>query len=700
MREPSPQQTAHPSLRSFLVLAVLVFVIYSNTLHSPWVLDDFDNIITDESIHIDHLDAASLRKPLKSTLESGRLDRPLARFTFALNWYAGGDTPWAYHLVNLCIHALCAFLIFLCVSALHRAPRGGAGRRDAVAVSLMAAAFWAANPLQTQAVTYIVQRMAALAGFFYLLGLYGFIRGRLSTSWERRALWWSGCAGAFLLGVASKENAVLLPFALLLTELIFFREGPLDKTLRRRLAVLVPAVAVITLAGVSLITKGNPFSLLNYEFRPFSLEERLLTQPRVLVFYLSQLFFPAPARLSIEHDFAVSTSLFHPWTTLPSIACIFFLIGLALKQSKTWPYFSFAVLFFFLNHAIESSLVPLEMVFEHRNYLPSMFLFVPLARGLGGGLEYLRFRRRSLFVCSALVAALLILGLGVATYVRNRAWESPESLWTDAVRKAPASARALAYLALVKSGSPGGEAKALELYQAALAGTKTNKQLLPQILNNIAAIHFAGGNYRESARYWGKVLEVNPNSAEARYRLALADLKAGLYDEALEHLDRLVSGNIKEIAARNLRGVARFRKGSFEIAMNEFEEILKRAPGFAAARINAGAVLFSMGRQEQAEAFFRSVPSDREHALPALLWMLKTAVRSDDERRMAMASQRLLADAHADEIVKWLGTAECDLLFRDEMLMPSPDRRMAGAIGERLHERGQDTGERIDIRTR
>lgn len=689
MREPSPKNTCSSSLGSFLVLAALVFVIYGNTLHSPWILDDFDNIISDGSIHLEHLDAASLRMPLKSTLESGRLDRPLARLSFALNWYAGGDNPWGFHVVNICIHALCAYLIFLTVSVLHRTPKGGAGSSGAFAASLMAAALWAANPLQTQAVTYIVQRMAAMAGLFYLFGLYCFIRGRLSEAWTGRALWWCGCLGGFLLGVASKENAVLLPFALLLTEIVFFRAGQSDKKVGRLLTIVVPAVAVCVLAGVYLVTKGNPLSLFNYEFRYFSLEERLLTQPRVLLFYLSQLFFPAPFRLSIEHDFAVSTSVFHPWTTLPSIGCIFILIGVALKKYRSWPYFSFAVLFFFLNHAIESSLVPLELVFEHRNYLPSMFLFVPLARGLSIGLEYDRLRRRSMFWVAAGSAVFLILGLGIGTHVRNLAWESPESLWADAVRKAPTSSRALAYLAMHQSGYPDGDERALRLYQAALGGTKTNKQIEPQILNNMAAVHYAKGDYEQAARHWQKVLDLNPGSVDARYRLALACLKANRGDEALAHLDRLVSGHTKDLAARNLRGVVFFKKGQFESAMREFEEVMKRSPEFSPGRINAGAVLVSTGHYEPAETLWRSLPGDREHALPVRLWMLKAAVMCDDENRMTASSARLLAETRADEVVRWLGMAESDLLFQDTTLLPAPSRRMAQAISERLNERGR-----------
>ena len=132
-----------------------------------------------------------------------------------------------------------------------------------------------------------------------------------------------------------------------------------------------------------------------------------MTEPRVLCIYLSQLFYPVPTRLSIEHDIIYSTSLIRPWTTLPAILGVFFLIGLAGRQMRRRPMLSFAILFFFLNHAVESSVLPLELIFEHRNYLPSMFLFVPVAIGLQRVLDFYRAKQSVLY--PVLIAFIVLL---------------------------------------------------------------------------------------------------------------------------------------------------------------------------------------------------------------------------------------------------------------------------------------------------
>jgi tetratricopeptide (TPR) repeat protein len=667
---------------SFFVLACFVFAIYSNTLGSPWILDDFDNIVANDSIHIEELSAASLQRSLKSSLEGFKLDRPLARMTFALNWYAGGDNPFGFHLVNIAIHALCAVLLFLTVSALNQTARGGGGRSPAVQSSLLAALLWAANPVQTQAVTYIVQRMALLAGLFYLSGLYCFIRGRQTRIAFRRVLWWCGTLLGFLLGVGSKENAMLLPLALLLTEIVFFTERGRGDARRRLVAVALAAAALCALGGAYVFAQGDLFALISYKTRFFSLPERLLTQPRVLLFYLSQLFYPAPGRLSLEHDIHVSTSLLDPWTTLPGIAVVFFLIAAAFKTYRTWPWFGFSILFFFLNHAIESSFVPLELVFEHRNYLPSMFLFVPLARGVSAGLESLRRKRPRMLPAAAGVVIFLILSLGGATYMRNTAWASAESLWTDAVAKAPSSARALAYLALVQNEVAGREEKTLALYRSALTRTKANRQLEPEILNNMAAIYYARGDYEQAARHWEKALAVNPDYAAARYRLALALLKSGHPETAGAELDRLIAARTGGPEVVNLRGVAFFRAGRFEDARREFEAALKQDPGFDPGVINSAAVAVVTGQYDRAQTLFESLSGTVQQGLPVLLWRLQSALSRGDGVLAAACAARLKAAAGADEVARWLSLNESALLFQERVMLPAPSRGLSQQVGE------------------
>jgi tetratricopeptide (TPR) repeat protein len=551
-------------------------------------------------------------------------------------------------------------------------------------VSLIAAFLWAANPIQTQAVTYIVQRMAALAGLFYIFGLYCFIQGRLSGVTRRRYLWWCGCLISFLLGIASKENAVLLPVALVLTEMVFFQHAWPQRPARRWVLWLaVSAVSAIGLTGIFFLTNGVTLSLFNYDERYFTLWERLLSQPRVLLFYLSQIFYPVPFRLSIEHDFVLSTSTFNPWSTLPSILAVVLLIALALTKHRSWPYLSFGILFFFLNHLIESSIIPLELVFEHRNYIPSMFLFVPLASGLWIILDYYRLRSRRMYPVFATFIMLLIFCLGTGTYVRNMAWESSEALWTDAVRKAPSSGRALAYLAMVQSEFPGGTQLALRLYEAALSGTKTNKQLEPEIFNNMAALYYDSGDFNQAAHYWEKALEKKPDYADARFRLSLAIFKAGRRDEALAHLHRLIATYPGHIPSRNLRGMVYFENNDFESALRDFKKVMKPGPEFTAGLLNAGAVFVATGHYDKADAFLASAPVGSEFMVPALFWRLKSAVMRGDVPLASGWSERLLASMSTNELLEWLETIRRSSIYKDKVLLPPSDDPPQQAIKER-----------------
>ena len=240
--------------------------------------------------------------------------------------------------------------------------------------------------------------------------------------------------------------------------------------------------------------------------------ERLLTEPRIILYYLSQILYPAPTRLSIEHDIAVSTSLISPWTTLPAIAGVLLLIGLGIYFTRKRPLISFALLFFFLNHVIESSIIGLELIFEHRNYLPSLFLFVPIAAGCISLLDHYRGQRRVIHAAILSFAILLIFGFGSGTYIRNLAWKTERSLWEDAIAKAPHSGRAWHNLALSHYVPTGQYDKAMLLYRKALKLEKNNVQQESIILSNMAALHYHRGEYRPAANYWRQTLARRGNT--------------------------------------------------------------------------------------------------------------------------------------------------------------------------------------------
>ena len=334
-----------------LLLFVMVGLAYSNSLDAIWTLDDDPNILQNSRLHIKDLQSETLFQTFFSPLhpdENGQpgLNRPLAHLSFALNWYFGKDSPAGYRLVNIFIHFIAAFVLFLIIRDLLDTPnmRGKSLGREG-SIALIGSALWAVNPIQTQAVVYIVQRMASLACLFYLLAMWCYIRGRASEERRRRAVFFILTIISFLAGVGSKENAILLPATLLLLEFTFFQDWS-QPAVRRRFGYVLSSALCMLLVGGWLFSSGKLDSLLDYNIRLFTPWERLLTQPRIVLFYLGQIFYPVPGRLSIVHDVELSRSLFDPWTTLPAIFSVLALICFGLLQIRKRPMLSFAILFF------------------------------------------------------------------------------------------------------------------------------------------------------------------------------------------------------------------------------------------------------------------------------------------------------------------------------------------------------------------
>jgi hypothetical protein len=292
----------------------LVLSIYANSFQSSWQFDDKPNIINNHHLHITDLHQQSLVKTLftdpKNPRQIGqKLYRPVACLSFALNWYFGKDNVSGYHAVNFVIHILTAFMLFLTTLNILRTPTlEHKYKKNTYMIALLAALLWAVNPIQTQAVTYIVQRMTSLAAMFYISSIFFYVKFRTAGTSLRRILLLLGCIMAFVFALGSKENTATLPMALYLVEFIGFQDLGVQRTRRVFYGGLIVGGTLLTVIGAWLFLPGKPLAFItNYDYRPFSLTERLLTEPRILLFYLSLIFYPTPGRLSIEHDVAVST---------------------------------------------------------------------------------------------------------------------------------------------------------------------------------------------------------------------------------------------------------------------------------------------------------------------------------------------------------------------------------------------------------
>ncbi len=504
------------------VFAAMAFCLYSNSLGGPFVFDDIPNIVDNALIRIDRLDGVQLKRAAAGRLST----RPVANVSFALNYYLHGYAVFGYHLVNIAIHATNgALLYFLLLQTLLQIHANGGSRkgvRDLKTVPLLGALIWVVNPAQTQAVSYVVQRMTLLAATFYLAAMICFVYARQAETRKSKILWFAACMICTFLGVGSKEIVATLPFALILYEGFFFRD--LDRQWMRRLALLGVVAIVGVFVGVWLYSGNGPAAMAQwiqdgYETRPFTLTERLLTQTRVLVFYLSLIVFPHPSRLNLDHDVMISTALLAPPTTLASLLLIIALVMLAVVRARKNRLASFAVFWFFGNLVVESSVIPLELVFEHRFYLPSMIIYAALADVV------VRVWRPA---WQPTVALILLVGLfSVWTYQRNFVWADNLRLMSDCVEKSPQKARP--HYGLAQALDRRGRLDdAMYHYRRAFAIDSSDVRAQ----NALGSVLARKGRFAEAVAAYEKVLQIDPSYVGAYYNLGRVAWSDGRSEDA------------------------------------------------------------------------------------------------------------------------------------------------------------------------
>ena len=649
---------------AFGLLAALCFLINSNSFQASWHLDDYQNVKNNPRVQIKDLQPATLYQTFFASPEGKRKPyRSAAYFTFALNAYFGGKDVVGYHLVNIAVHSVTAFLLFITVLKLFQTPLlSQRSQKDAFWIALLTATLWAANPIQTQAVTYIVQRMASMAAMFYILGLYCYLAARLAATPTRRFSLIIGCGCCYFLAIMSKENAALLPLALLLVEFTFFRDCRNPKELRLLVLLLTVGIAAVVVLGA--VAFGNPFGFLNgYPHRTFTPLQRLLTEIRVLVHYLSQILYPAPTRLSIYHDIAVSKSLIEPWTTLPSLMIILTIGGLGIKWMVSRPLLSFAILFFFINHLIESTVIGLELVFEHRNYLPSLFIFLPVAAGI---MRLIRFYERSNVLMSRVMisgVAFLVVGFGTGTYIRNQAWANEKTLWEDTLAKAPNSIRAhheLAYQHYEKSGNYDA---ALFLYHRGLDRSSQNVYEKTLSLNNIASIHFTRGEYAKAAEYWKKAIASYPKYKQAYYRLALTQTRMGNLDEAGETLSVVIDKKPSDPKCMRLKGFMLLQENKPDEAMGFLLKSIQMNSNDWQSLLYLGSAFHMTGHAKKAHRYYLMAESLRPED-PVIQLLLTNSCANIGDNALSQAHLDAFFERVAPEHVeKYLNKVENHYAF-------------------------------------
>lgn len=560
-------------------ISALTILAYLPSFRGVFVFDDYAGIVDNRLI--------------RQVFPVGRFfdtSQPIVDFSFALNFAAHGLDPWGYHFVNLLVHGVAAIVLY---GVIRRATGKGG-------LAFLIAAIWAVQPLQTESVTYLVQRSESLMGLFYFLTMYCAIRGMSS---ERVAGWHAASVIACALGMAAKAVMVTAPVVVLLYDRCF-AAGTFRAALRKRWGLYLGLAAtwsVLLALGVVRGVMDTPQPeppTVGFGYKGVTPLEYLRTQPGVVLHYLWLSIWPA--NLCLDYGWPVAST---PWRVFAPAAMI-----IALVSASAWAYgrrqaVGFLGVAFFLVLLPTSSFIPIkDLAFEHRMYVP-LAAVVSLVVLVVWKAAIYRPRRRGPAV---VVAAMTIVALSTMTWMRNNLYADPFELWHDTVATAPHHPRphnALGYAFLMRGDVTGAMAKfddALRL-DPKYAGAYANK--------GEAFLH--NRRYADAARAFQTAIGIDPDGLSARVRSLYGAtlLELGHLDDAIEQFTAAISRDPQLTDAYYNLGNALRLAGRRESAIAVYQDALRVDPRYVEARVNLGLTLAEMGRHQEAVAAYRSALS-------------------------------------------------------------------------------------------
>ncbi len=631
---PAPEGPGAPSPRRPLLLGALAVVAavaaaYGRTLGVPFVFDDLPNIVEEPAVHLVTLDLEGLGRAVDG-FPAGRW---LARLSLALDYRLHGLEPAGYHLVNLAWHALASLLAGrLALEVLGRldAARGVAPAARGRA-ALVTALLFALHPVQTQAVTYVVQRMTSMGAAFALLACWLWLRGRRAGA--RAAAPLGGAAVAAYLAFACKETYVVLPLLVLALEWLV--TPGLGAALRARWrAALAAGLAGLAVAGALAWRYADVLAVEHARFG-IPLGDRLLSQGAILLHYLSLLALPLPGRLHLDYYWQPATGLLTPPGTLPALLAVAGLAAGAVALRRRAPLVTFAAAWFLGGLSVEQSILPIDLVFEHRLYLPSLGLFLLAAVGLeraAAALPALAARRHAPW----LLAAPLLAALGAGTVARNETWRDPVALYADEAGSGPGASRGLLSLG-VRLRLSGRLDEAAAVLRRALALEPGN--LGARV--NLANVLRDRGERAAAERAYREVTELGPDYPPGWHALGLFLMGQGRLPEARAALEQAYALAPGDPALLNSLGVVRARSGDRAGALAAYE---------AAIGLDPGQPLPWLNRAEQ-----RLLEGDLAGAEADGRMALRLAPRSAEN--LAFLGDVAAAAGRVDEARDWYGRA-------------------------------------------
>lgn len=558
-----------------LVLMTLAVIMgYAHTLDVPFYMDDYPSIVNNPAISsLGDMERIWRFAPL----------RVVGYLTLALNYHWHQFQVAGFHVMNIVIHLLTGMAVFWFGRMLVRTPLltdrfSPYGRRW---FPFWAAMIFLLHPLQTQAVTYTIQRLASLAALFYISALACYLQGR-RVQGNRGAMlgWYAATAGCLVLAMLTKQNTVTLPLALLAVTVLFFPGSLKQACLKAGFVLIGYGVAW---GVVGLILNYNPFSLdamqaLTRETTAIPRDVYMWTQFKVLWIYIKLFFWPVG--LHLDYDLPLATTFFQGLVPFAAAGHALLLAG-AVYCYRRQPVLSFAILFFYLAHLVESSVLPIrDVCFEHRMYLPVLGPCLAVALGT----TQLARALKSEWLASVVMALLLIV-MGTLTWQRNELWRDPVRFWEDSVRHSPGKERTwnelVHQLLLAERNSEAAQVLFRSIRRSKTANRQRTQLEEPTIVNFITVLHRMG-KYDDALKMADDAL-AKPLNPKSRFKIlnnkgnVYFDLKEYQQAEANYHqaVDVLPGNPAIQPVLFNL-AVTRYRLGKYPDAMQAVEALLEK----------------------------------------------------------------------------------------------------------------------------
>jgi len=567
-------------------VAVAGILCYAHTQGGAFVFDDDHSILDNPYI----LNLWPINRAMSAPPQSTLAGRPVASLSLALNYAVSGCDVWSYHIFNILIHILAGLTLFGIIRRTLETERlrERFGRHSA-SLAWAAATIWVVHPIQTESVTYIIQRTESMMGLFYLLTLYSAIRAMQSG----KPLMWSAvsviCCG---LGMGTKEVMVTAPLLVLLYDRTF-AAGSFKSALRRRWGLYASLAATWGIL-VSLVWSGPRSDSVGFSFGA-SLLDYALNQGIVIMHYLRLSLWPSS--LCLDYNWPIQKNLAKIIPPLLMVCGMAAVVIWGLIRNRTWSY---PAAWFFAVLAPTSSFVPIiDLIFEHRMYLPLAGLAVLLVIagyllwGYVGGLLW--WSKRAGFLAGAVSTVIIVIALMVVTILRNSDYNSTTLIWQKALDVSPNNPRAYTNLA----AAYGGLGQYNEALEACTQAIKL-KSDCAEAYSNLGNIYVRLGKYEDVITASEKTIKLRPNFAEAYNNLGFAYGQLGRYDEAVAACSMAVK--LKPYLAEaycNLGASYNKLDRSIE-AIQQCKEAIRLKPAYADAYFNLGTIYSKLGRYNQA----------------------------------------------------------------------------------------------------